>query len=292
MDPLDANTVYLATDAGVFSTRQIGICAAGASNCWAPFGAGLPQAPVVALSASPAVASVEVLAAGTFGRGIWQIPLWTAGTQLTTATLAPASLSFASQAYGSTSGAQTVTLTNTGSIALVPTAVTVTGDFAETDHCLNATVNAGGSCTIQATFTPSQTGTRTGQLTVSANVAGGQLTVALSGTGASAGAVQLSPTSVSFGSIEVGTTSSALQVTVQNSGASAVAINSLSVAAPFALASNACGSSIAASTACQLTVEFAPTQTGAAAGALTLTTTDGTQSVALSGVGAAPPTDT
>ncbi|MDE3164006.1 MAG: choice-of-anchor D domain-containing protein, partial [Acidobacteriota bacterium] len=103
---------------------------------------------------------------------------------------------------------------------------------------------------------------------------------------------QLSPTSVSFGSIEVGTTSSALQVTVQNSGASAVAINSLSVAAPFALASNACGSSIAASTACQLTVEFAPTQTGAAAGALTLTTTDGTQSVALTGVGAAPPTDT
>ncbi|MGA8043187.1 MAG: choice-of-anchor D domain-containing protein, partial [Terracidiphilus sp.] len=292
VDPLDANTVYLATDAGVFSTRQIATCAAAASNCWAPFGAGLPQAPVVALSAAPLTATQNVLAAATYGRGIWQIPLWTAGTQLTTATAAPTSLIFASQADGTTSAAQSVTLTNTGSIALVPTAISVTGDFSETDNCLNATMNAGASCTAQVTFTPTQTGTRTGQLSISANVAGGQLTVALSGTGAAAGPIQISPASINFGSVQVGMTSSTLQVTVQNSSTSAEPISSVQVTAPFALASNACGSSIAAGSACQLTVDFAPTQTGASTGALTLATSSGTQAVALSGAGAAPPTDT
>lgn len=292
VDPLDANTVYLATDAGVFSTRQIATCAATPSNCWAPLGAGLPQAPVVALRAAQPSVAPNVLVAATYGRGIWQIPLWTAGTQLTTATIAPTSLNFASQAEGSTSAAQTVTLTNTGSIALVPTALAVTGDFAETDNCLNQSINAGASCVIQLTFTPTQTGTRTGQLTISANLAGGQLSVALTGTGAPAGTIQLSPAGINFGSVEVGTTSSALQVTLQNSGPSAVPISSLSASSPFALASNACGASIAASSACQLTVTFAPTQAGSATGTLTLVTASGTQTVALTGTGAAPPTDT
>ena len=291
VDPLDANTVYLATDAGVFSTRQIATCAATPSNCWAPFGVGLPQAPVVALRAAQPSVSPNVLVAATYGRGIWQIPLWTAGTQLTTATLNPTSLVFASQAEASTSAAQSVTLTNTGSIALVPTALAVTGDFAETDNCLKQTINAGASCTAQVTFTPTQTGARTGLLTVSANVAGGQLSVALTGTGALAGSVQLSPSSINFGSIEVGTTSSALQVTLQNSSASAVSITSVNVSAPFALVSNACGGSIAAGNACQLTVTFTPAQSGPATGALTLVTAGGTQSVALTGTGAAPPTD-
>lgn len=292
IDPLDANTAYIATDVGVYSTRQVGNCAAAASNCWAAYGAGLPDAPVVGLSAAPATAQQSVLAAATFGRGVWQIPLWTAGTTLTTATVSPTSLRFSSQAYGTTSTAQTVTVTNTGSTALTPTSIAVSGDFGETDNCANATVQAGASCTVQVTFTPSQTGTLTGQLTIDGNISGGPLTVALSGTGTSAGAVQVSPVSISFGTVEVGTTSSALQVTLQNSGATAANITSIMATAPFALASNACGTSIAANSACQLTVDFAPTQTGAATGSLTVVDDAGTQTVALSGTGAAPPTDT
>jgi hypothetical protein len=292
VDPLDANTVYLATDAGVFSTRQIAACATTPSSCWAPFGAGLPQAPVVALRAAQPSVSPNVLVAATYGRGIWQIPLWTAGTQLTTATLNPASLAFVSQAEGTNSAAQSVTLTNTGSIALVPTALAVTGDFAETDNCLSQTINAGASCTVQITFTPTQTGTRTGLLTISANISGGQLSVTLTGTGSPAGPVQLSPASINFGSVEVGTTSNALQVTLQNSSASAVSITSVNVSAPFALAGNACGASIAAGSACQITVTFAPAQSGPSSGTLTVVTASGTQSVSLTGTGAAPPTDT
>jgi len=291
IDPLDANTAYIATDVGVYSTRQVGNCASAASNCWSAYGAGLPEAPVVGLSAAPTTAQQSVLAAATYGRGVWEIPLWTAGAQLATATVSPATLTFGNEAYGTTSSAQSVTLTNTGSTVLTPTSIAVSGDFSETDNCVNTTVQAGASCTVQVTFTPSQTGTRTGQLTLNANIAGGQLTVGLTGTGVSAGAVQLSPASIGFGTVEAGTTSSALQVTVGNSGSVAISIASITATAPFVLASNACGTSIAANSACQLTVDFAPTQAGAATGALTVVDDAGTQTVALSGTGAAPPTD-
>ena len=187
---------------------------------------------------------------------------WTAGTQLTTANATPALLTFEVQAKGTSSSTQTVTLTNTGGIALTPTAIAVSGDFSETDNCLNATVNAGAGCAIQVTFTPTQTGTRTGQLTISANVAGGQLTVELSGDGTDAGTVSVAPASLSFGAIEVGKTSAALQVTVENGGASAVPVSSVQVSGPFQLANNACGTSLAANSDCALAVTFAPTQTG------------------------------
>ena len=291
VDPQDANTAYIATDEGVYSTREIAQCGAPASNCWSAYGTGLPEAPVVQLSAAAASSSPSVLVAATYGRGIWQLPLWTAGTQLTTATASPGSLSFASQDLGSTSSAQAVTLTNTGGVALTPTAIAASGDFSETDNCVNASLSLGASCTIEVTFTPTQTGTRTGQLTINANVAGGQLTASLSGTGQAAQVVQVTPSALDFGTVETGTTSSAEQVTLGNGGATAIAITSTTVTAPFVLTSNACGSSIAANSACQITVSFAPTQTGAATGTLTLVDGAGTQAVALSGSGAAPPTD-
>jgi hypothetical protein len=291
VDPQDANTAYVATDAGVFSTRQIAACATAAGKCWSPFGAGLPEAPVVQLSAAPATVTPNVLVAATYGRGVWQIPLWTAGEQFTTASINPASLTFSSQAYGFASKAQTLTLTNTGGVALVPTAIAITGDFNETDDCQNATVNAGASCFIQVTFTPTQAGSRTGQLTINANVAGEELTAALSGTGQSPGAVLLAPVTLSFGQVQVGQTSSALQVTMENNGATAVPISSITSTPPFVIENNACGNSIAANTDCNLMIEFAPAQVGTASGSLTVVDSAGTQTVALSGTGAAPPTD-
>ena len=193
VDPQDANTAYIATDAGVYSTRQIASCAAAGVSCWSVYGTGLPAAPVVGLSAAPATASLNVLAAATYGRGVWQIPLWTAGMQLTSASVVPATLTFADQANGTSSSTQTVTLTNTGGVALTPTAIAVSGDFSETDNCQSTSINAEKACSIQVTFSPTQTGSLSGQLTISANVAGGQLTLALSGNGVNAGTVAVAP---------------------------------------------------------------------------------------------------
>jgi hypothetical protein len=291
VDPQDASTAYIATDAGVFSTRQIASCATAGFNCWSAYGTGLPAAPVVELSAAPASSSLNVLAAATYGRGVWQVPLWTADTQVTSALANPANLIFADQANGTSSGAQTVTVTNTGGIALTPTAIAVSGDFSETDHCVNTAVNAGANCALQVTFSPTQTGSRMGQLTLSANVAGGQLTVALSGNAIGAGSVVVAPSALNFGDVETGSTSSALQVTLENSGSTAIPIMSVNVSGPFALANNGCGSSLAANSDCALALTFAPTQGGAATGTLTLVESGGTETVQLSGIGLSPPSD-
>jgi hypothetical protein len=292
VDPQSASTVYVGTDLGVYFTTQISSCSAQGSVCWASFGTGLPAAPVTALSASLATAAAQVLTAGTYGRGVWQTALWSAGGSFTTDSASPASLTFAGQAFGTNSTPQTVTLTNTGALALTPTGILMSGDFSETDDCKNATIAVGGSCTITVIFTPTATGSRTGQMIVSADVYGGQLTVGLSGTGNAAGIVNLMPATLSFGQVLVGTTSAPLPLTAANSSGAAVPMTGLAITAPFILASNSCGtSSLAADSDCQLTIEFAPTQAGADSGSLIMTDGAGTQTVILSGVGAAPPTD-
>jgi hypothetical protein len=292
VDPESAKTVYVATDQGVYFTTDVATCATPASACWSEFGTGLPVAPVVELSASPAGAAAQVLTAGTYGRGVWQTPLWSAGGSLTTAAASPSALTFSSQVFGTTSSAQTVTLSNTGTLALTPTAIAMSGDFSETDNCQGVTVAVGGSCSIQVEFTPAATGSRTGQMTVSVNVYGGQLTVTLSGIGAAAGAVTLTPATINFGQVETGTTSPPLQVAAANSGSNSVPITSIAITPPFILSSNSCGTSaLAADTSCQMTIEFVPAQTGAVTGSLTLTDGAGIQTVTLNGSGAAPPTD-
>lgn len=291
IDPQDANTAYVATDEAVFTTRQVANCGNPAVNCWSVFGAGLPYSPVTQLSAAPATTSPNVLVAGTYGRGVWQIPLWTAGAQLTTATAQPTSIDFAAQSVGSTSAAQTITLTNTGGIALTVTSISASANFSETDNCTTRAVDAGATCAIQVTFTPDHTGSISGQLIIGTNISGGQITIPLAGTGSSAGVVTASPGSLDFGQVQVGTTSPTMQVTMENAGATPVPITGVTVTPPFAVAANACGSSMAANSDCALSLAFAPTQAGSATGTLTIADSAGTQTVALSGSGASVATD-
>jgi hypothetical protein len=292
VDPQDANTVYVATDQGVYFTTQVQNCAQSVSSCWSVFGSGLPGAPVVALSTTSSTSPTPVLVAATYGRGIWQTPLWSSGTGLSAAAASPSSLAFPSQVFGTASSPLTVALDNTGSLTLMATSISMSGDFSETDNCVNAAVAAGASCAIQVTFTPQATGPLSGEMTINANVYGGQLTVDLTGTGASAGVVSLTPASVPFGLVEVGTTSTTLAITAANNGAAAIPISGVSITPPFVLLSNACGTtSLAASSDCALGVEFAPTQAGPATGLLTFIDGAGTQTVELSGTGASAPTD-
>ncbi len=295
VDPQDANTVYVGTDVGVYSTRQISSCSSALSSCWSAFGSGLPQSPVVEISAAPATASVHNLVAATYGRGIWMTPLWTASLNVTTATATPNLLTFASQTYGTTSGAQTVTVKNTGSLALTTSYLSATGDFSAAGSCAGSTVQPGSSCTVQVSFTPEGVGTRTGILTIYTNVTGGELTVSLNGTGAPSGAVSLTPGAINFNGntsgVLVGQSSAAFQVTASNSGSPALAFIS-ALSGPFSMATNSCGSSIPAAGSCNLTLTFMPTQAGAATGSLTFTDASGTQSVALSGTGLSASTDT
>ena len=169
VDPQSASTVYVATDAGVYSTLQIGSCTTVTSGCWTPLGSGLPNAPVVELSAAPTSSSVHNLVAATYGRGIWMTPLLGAGgtgTGPATDTLSATTLAFPDTDSGQLSTAQTVTLTNTGSVPLTSIAVSVSGEFQQTNYC-TANLAANSSCTISVQFAPTSTGLQSGSLYVS-----------------------------------------------------------------------------------------------------------------------------
>jgi parallel beta-helix repeat protein len=99
-----------------------------------------------------------------------------------TLSASPSSLSFSSQAPGTTSSAQTVTVTNSGTAAASVTGITASGDFAQTNTC-GSSIAASGSCTVSVKFTPTATGTRTGNLTISGNASNSPTTVGLTGTG-------------------------------------------------------------------------------------------------------------
>jgi Cep192 domain 4 len=104
--------------------------------------------------------------------------------------LSETSLTFWGQVQGSTSPAQTVTLTNSGNGPLGITSVAVSGDFAVSSTC-GTTVAASASCSINVTFSPTSGGAATGFVTLADNAASSPQSIALSGTGM-AGLVKLS----------------------------------------------------------------------------------------------------
>ena len=206
--------------------------------------------------------------------------------------LSPASLSFGSQPVGTTSTAQTTTLTNTGSVPLSITGIAFTGtninDFAQTNTC-STSLAAGAKCTISITFTPSASGSRSASLTVVDNAVGSPQTVSLSGTG-TAPAVGLSPASLSFASQPVGTTSTVQTITVTNTGGAPLQIASFAVtgiAATDFAETETCASSVAAGAPCTVAVMFTPTAFGTRLATLRITDNalGSPQIVGLSGVG-------
>jgi hypothetical protein len=87
---------------------------------------------------------------------------------------------------GTTSAAQSVTLTNTGSATLGISSIgltgTNTGDFAGTSTCTSSVV-AGAGCSISVTFTPTAAGSRSASVSITDNASGSPQTISLSGTG-------------------------------------------------------------------------------------------------------------
>jgi parallel beta-helix repeat protein len=93
----------------------------------------------------------------------------------------PASLTFAGTVVGSSSAAQNVTVTNSGTTTATVSGVSVTGDYTQTNNCSTIAVNA--SCVVTVTFKPTASGTRTGALTVTSNANNSPTSIALSGSG-------------------------------------------------------------------------------------------------------------
>ena len=209
--------------------------------------------------------------------------------------LSPSSLTFASQSVSTTSAVRTIALANVGNGALTIASLAITGtnasDFAQTNTCASP-VAAGGNCTISVTFTPTASGSRTASVSISDNASGSPQMVALSGTGSTPmGAASLSPTTLSFGTQPVATTSAAQTLTLNNGGSATLSISGLTItgtnAGDFARIADTCGSSLAGGGNCTIGVTFTPSATGQRTATLTITdnASGGPQTATFTGTG-------
>jgi hypothetical protein len=229
------------------------------------------------------------------------------GTAVLSVTGGP--LAFGNVVTGTTSAAQTLTLHNTGTaqantiaVAAATTSTPTTpNQFARSGGTCGATLNAGATCTITITFSPTTNGAKTGTVTITANVAVSGSPVGLTGTGVAAVvAASLTPTSHAFGNATRGCTLAcpAQVFTLTNTGnVTLTGITQGTISGtnaadfPVFRLTSTCGpatggqlagqTTLAPGSMCVITVRFAPpsTDTTGAKGPATLSVTDaaGTQ---------------
>src|SRR2546426_1062829 len=127
--------------------------------------------------------------------------------------ISPTNLAFGTQRLSTTSPAQTVTLTNSGTATLSITSIALAGlnpgDFAIAagTTCTNgATVVAGASCLVNLTFTPTAASARTATVTITDDAPGSLLSVSLAAP-RFAPAATSAPSNLAFGAQRLSTTS-------------------------------------------------------------------------------------
>lgn len=124
---------------------------------------------------------------GTVARGA-DTPSVTITPLVVSAQVTSGTLSFGSQPVSTLSQAQTVTVTNTGTVPLTVSGVTFTGagatDFFFGSWSCGGSVAPGSSCQLAVRFAPSAPGPRAATLTIVSNDPVGPANVQLTGTGA------------------------------------------------------------------------------------------------------------
>jgi trimeric autotransporter adhesin len=201
-------------------------------------------------------------------------------------TTSQGSLTFPATQVGNASATQAVTLTNTGTATIHIIGTQTTPDFTITSNC--AQLLAGGTCTLTAAFTPQTTGQRIGAFEITSDSSTSLDFISLLGTATPANLV-FSPTSLDFGTILVGSTST-LPIQITNVSAAPAVFNGILATGDYTT-SGTCptpGNVLAPSANCTIQIAFTPTQPGTRTGTLSVNTSLTTLplTAALTGIGA------
>jgi len=236
-----------------------------------------------------------------FGGGLGTVPVNLTAYALAPVVLSPASVAFPTTFVGLSSAPKPVILTNEQNVPLVIASATIGGadpnDFSVTSSCPTApnSLPATKTCTLNVTFSPIASGTRTATLSVSDGVTGSPQTVTLGGNGNPP--VVISPNTTQTFSAPVGTTSAYKTFTVYNEQLTTPLIfTGIKLTGDFIQSATTCpigGAGIGGSGAvafCTISVEFDPSIGGVRSGQLQVQDNALTspQVVNLTGTGTSP----
>ncbi len=202
-------------------------------------------------------------------------------------TYSPLSLDFGSLSLGSTSDTQLVTIRNTGLSTLTNFAGGgVSAPFSAAQNCAGG-VLPGGSCQYFFTFSPTTLGAFTATSSSSTN--GGPITIDLRGRGQSVFLLNrqlVTPLSLDFGPVGIGTTSPSLAVTIFNQSflSSITQWAGGGVGAPFSAAQN-CAGGVLPGGSCQFFYTFSPATSGVFSATSNVSNSFGSFSIAMRGTG-------
>jgi hypothetical protein len=212
------------------------------------------------------------------------------GTTPPAIVLTPTALVFAATLVNQSEPAQNISIANTGGTTATLQTPVITGessDFTITANTCGNSLPANTACAISVTFAPTAAGPRSAMLSLTDSA--GTQTATLTGAGEAPATDSLSVTALTFAQQQIGTTSTAQQVTLTNSGGVALTLISANIPQGDFVAINNCGNSLAANSSCSLSVNFTPAATGTRTATLTISDQFRSQDVALTGTGIAGP---
>jgi hypothetical protein len=202
----------------------------------------------------------------------------------------PTTVSFGSLVVGS-STTQTAHITNAGPSKVTISKATVAGSgYSVSGINVPVDLPAGQGLTYTVTYKPSSTGSVNGSLTLVSDASNSSFAIAFSGTGVAPGTLTANPTTISFGSLVVGnSTSQTARIT--NAGTSKVTISSATVAGSgYSVSGVNVPLDLAAGQTLTYTASYKPSSAGSVNGSLTLVSdaSNSNFAIVLSGTGIAP----
>jgi hypothetical protein len=186
---------------------------------------------------------------------------------------------------------QLETLTNNATNGLVVYSSTMTGSgFTVSGLSLPLSIAAGQSYTFSLTFTPQTSGATTGTLALSSHNGRAKLSIPLTGNATANGTLTVSPATLSFGNVTVGT-GKALQGSLGASGTSVQVSSGTVSTSEFTISGITFPVTVAAGSSVPFTMTFAPQASGTATATASFASdaSNSPTSQSLSGTGVAAP---
>ena len=206
-------------------------------------------------------------------------------------------LDFGSISAGSVSAAQTVTVLNQGPGGATLTLLNAVGGDAASFSVVGGTCAIGtvlfeaATCTISVQFAPGSAGTKTAQVQI-ASTGSFPPVLTLTGVGLAGPnpSLELSTAALAFDTTKVGSQSLPSTVRISSSGSGVVTVSVIGVSGTYGIDSTTCPAvpfTLPAGTDCTVSVSFRPTDEGASAGMLSITSdaAPAVREVVLSGSG-------